>query len=147
MPHRRSSRPLLLGVALATLLAACGTSPEETTTTTTEVAAAAGSGFCLTWSRYQESLSAWVFEPPETLDEAIASAETSRRAAEEALSVAPEALEEPLGVVVSSLESIEEATGRADSLEDATTEAAGRFESTDMTTATTTVTDWVSVSC
>jgi hypothetical protein len=134
-------------LAVALLLGACGTSSEETSTTTTKVAAAAGSGFCLAWSRYQLSVSSWLLEPPETVDDAVTSAEATLRAAEEARSVAPDDLEEQLDVVVTTIESIEEAVGRADSLDDATTEAGSRFDSSDMTTATTAATQWTDLSC
>jgi hypothetical protein len=148
VPHRRSTRLLLLvlGLALAPL-GACGASTEETATTTTEVAAAAGSGFCLTWARYQETLATWLLDPPGSLDEAVASAQTSLRAAEEARSQAPEDLEPALDEVVSAMEAVEDAVARADELPDALTNAAGLFEGTDLTAATSDVAAWLDESC
>lgn len=149
MPHRRSSRPLLAGVALATLLlAACGTSPEEeTASTTTEVTAAAGSGFCLTWTRYQTMVGGWLLEPPETLEEAVTTASSGLRAAEEARSEAPEDLEADLDEIVSALEAAEKAVSEAESLPDAMAEVVRTFQNTDLAVATTAAENWVATAC
>ena len=147
MPLRRSSHPLLLGLALVALLAACGTTEEETATTTTAVEAAAGSGFCLTWGRYQESLGDWLLEPPESLDAAASAAATSLRAAEEARSEAPDDLEAPLDEVVAAVEAAGDAVASAEELPDALTAVSGLLQGTDVAAATTAATDWVAVSC